>query len=82
MQRPTPQTPRPEGDPNPAAPGEEIGDSPGSAGQHQGLPPDIDAGTGGRIRKAQRPGKEKPAGGAVNDRNVAGDSGAREPKSR
>ena len=72
--------PKPAGDPSPAAPGREIGDRPGNVGQHPGMPPEIDArkrpGTNGRDSSAQRPAKQP-----INDRNMAGDRGAREPAS-
>jgi hypothetical protein len=73
--------PKPQGDPNPTAPGREIGDRPGNAGQHPGTPPAVDArkssGKGSQSLSARRPTKQP-----INDRNTAGDRGAREPVSR
>jgi len=67
--------PKPEDNPNPRAPEQEVGDGPGNAGQHPGMPPEIDA-----QKNIDR--KNNPASQPINGRNMAGDRGAREPASR
>ncbi len=79
---PKPATdPKPAGDPNPAAPEQEIGDRPRNAGDHPGRPPDVDAREDSR-KSSRSSFVQRPARQPINDRNTAGDRGAREPASR
>jgi hypothetical protein len=74
--------PKPAGDPNPTGPEQEIGDRPGNAGQHPATPPEVDAKKHPSAKNSQSSPNFPPLKQPINDRNTAGDRGAREPASR